>query len=119
MTFKTTVKAGALAAALAIGGTAAMAESADYSDAKLDAFVTAALDVSQMNAELQRDLQAAETPEEQQQIATEAQAEAKSRIEAADGITVEEYAAIGQELQTDQELAARVSAMVEDRVEQQ
>ncbi|WP_121064375.1 DUF4168 domain-containing protein [Chachezhania antarctica] len=118
MTFTTTLKAGAVATVLGLGGTAALAQAADYSDAKLDDFVTAALEVSQVTAQAQQDLQAAQTDAERQQITTQAQAEAQAHIEETDGITVEEYVSIGQALQNDQDLADRINLMVAERTKQ-
>lgn len=114
-----TLKAGAMALALGVAGTGAFAQAAQYSDEKLEAFVTAAIEVSAMNAEAQQAIQSADTQEEKQELAMSAQAEAEAFIEQAENITVEEYTTIGGQLQSDEDLANRVTALVQEQTQPQ
>lgn len=115
MTYSSPLKAAAAALALGLAATTGAQAQETYSDAKLEAFVTAALQVSDMRDELQAELEAAETEEARQQVVADANADIQSLIESSEGITVEEYTEIGQALGSNEELDARVGALVDEK----
>ena len=93
--------------------TEAPAATAEYSDEMLAAFVSAALDVAELRQSYQARLESSPTPEEQQAIVNEANAEILGVVESAEGITVEEYIEIGQTAADDAELNTRIMALMQ------
>lgn len=119
-----TPRAIALAAATAafgLGATApAFAQTAapeavqtEFSDAKLDAFVTALQDVDAVRETFIPQIQAAEDESEQQQLIQQANVAISDTIDATPDITVEEYVTISQLAQEDPELNQRIVNRVE------
>jgi DMSO/TMAO reductase YedYZ molybdopterin-dependent catalytic subunit len=119
-----TPRALALAAATAafgLGATApAFAQTAapeavqtEFSDAKLDAFVTALQEVDAVRETFIPQIQAAEDESEQQQLIQQANVAISDTIEATPDITVEEYVTISQLAQEDPELNQRIVNRVE------
>ncbi len=132
MTFKTTLTAATMAAGLAIAP-AAMAQSdmedgaqaapngamLAENDAKLDAFVMAALSVSDVRNDYMAQLQSAEDEEAQQSLIQEANTAIVQTVEQAPGITLDEYVAIGEAAGADEELAARINTMITEQQDAQ
>lgn len=81
----------------------------DFSDETLRSFAVAFLEVDQINKEYTPRLQAAQTPEEQQQLQEEASQQMVSAVENSEGITVQEYTSIMQAAQADPELAQKLT----------
>lgn len=112
MTFKTTLTAAVLASGLAFGtAPAAMAQAqpdgavlVQESD-KLDSFVTAALAIDEVRNSYVAQLQTIEDEAEQQALIEEANAAIVQAVEDAEGISLEEYVAIGEAASTDPEIA--------------
>ncbi len=119
MTIKRTLSSVILAAGLAVTpviGTTAMAQdqidgvAVASEDGKIDAFIIAALAVSEVRDAYIAQLQAAESEEQQMQIVEEADAAILQAVEDTPDITVDEYIAIGEAATTDPDLAAEIDA---------
>ncbi len=95
-------------------GDAAASETA-FSDDDLSSFVDAAMAVSDVRDTFIPQVQNAETEEAAQALAQEAVAEMREAVVETDGIDVETYMAIGEAAETDEGLAQRISAIVQDR----
>lgn len=93
------------------------AAAVDTSDAKLEAFVTALLGVEEVRIEYTPQIEAAENEEDQAALVTQANEDIIEKIEAVPDLTVDEYVGIAQAAQQDQELGARIAALVEDQTE--
>jgi hypothetical protein len=91
-------------------------EQAQFTEEKLESFVDAAIEVQTLTESYTPRVQAAETDAEQQAIAEEANAEIRGAIEDAEGITIEEYVAIGEAAQADPALAQRITTLAQERV---
>jgi hypothetical protein len=107
-----------LAAGLALGAApvalaqtapppAAIPEAQSFSDAELETFAVAYLDVQQVGTEWGPRIQGAPSPEEAARLEQEALAEMIERVEA-QGLSVDQYNAILQSAQIDPELQQRV-----------
>lgn len=117
------------ATALALGltlaaapGMAVVAQEADstapapsYDDATLESFVTAAMEVSAVRADYTQQLQAAASEEDAQALVEDANAAMLAAVDEVDGMDVDTYVAIGEAAQQDEQLAARITALVEER----
>lgn len=79
-------------------------------DSMIDAFIEAALAVAETRQGYLAQLEATNDESEQMAIVQAADAAILDVVEAAEGITVEEYIAIGEAAATDPELAARIDA---------
>ncbi|WP_300540696.1 DUF4168 domain-containing protein [Maricaulis sp.] len=112
--------AAALAAALTAGTAAAPALAQDaagmqeqapqtfeLTDEQVLAFIEAAQGINALVQEIQPQIQAAETPEAQQQIQQDAQAQMAGIVEEA-GLTVVEYNSIANAARNDESVAARI-----------
>ena len=80
------------------------------SDSDIDAFVLAALEVSQVRDAYLERLQQTQSETEQQTIVEEANAAILQVVEDAAGITIDEYVAIGEAAMADPELSAEIDA---------
>lgn len=89
---------------------AAQQTTVDLSDANLLKFSVAMDSIQKVGAEYEGKFQAAETPEQAQQVQQEAQAEMVKAVEAA-GLTADEYNAIAQQAQQDEALRNKILAM--------
>ena len=89
------------------------AQSADYSQAKLEAFVKAALHVEAILTRWKPQIASAEG-ERKEAIKKQVNAELQTAINQADGITLEEYGQIVQATREDQALAQRVGKIYQD-----
>jgi hypothetical protein len=138
MTHAKNFTAGALAALLALGSAPVVAQTsgsdgstdampqngtsesagttAEFSKDKIDAFVLAAVDLSEVRSEYQQKIAQASTEDEKQQLAVEGQAKMAEAVEQADGITIEEYTEIGTAAQSDPELAQRLTMLIEEKM---
>ena len=105
-----------LAGILAIASTTAVHAQAQYDDAKLESFVTAAIAVNALVEQWTPRIQNAENESQAAELRTQANEELKAAIEATQGITVEEYREIGRAIQGDPELMGRVAKIYDARV---
>lgn len=96
---------------------APQASEIDMSDEKLEAFVTALLGVEEVRIEYTPQIEAADSEEDQAELVNEANEKIISKIDAVDELTVDEYVSIAQAAQQDQELGARIAALVEEQSE--
>ncbi|WP_292285766.1 DUF4168 domain-containing protein [Marivita sp.] len=85
----------------------------DFSDAKLDAFVTALQDVDAVRQTYIPQIEATGDPEEQQDLVDEANTAITDTIEGTPDISVDEYVTIAQLAQQDPELNQRIVDRVE------
>ncbi len=92
---------------------APQANEVDMSDAKLEAFVTALLGVEEVRIDYTPQIEAAGTEEEQAALVNQANEEIIEKIDAVPDLTVDEYVTIAQVAQQDQELGARIAALVD------
>jgi Domain of unknown function (DUF4168) len=88
---------------------------ASFSEEKLRSFVTAALQVTEIQQSYQATIAEAETPEAQQELVAQANTEMAEAIETTPGITIEEYVAIGEAAQADPALGDRISAIAAEQ----
>lgn len=84
-----------------------------YSDDELRSFVVAALEVQRINNTYLPKLQAATTPEEQQQVREEASVEMVQAVEK-NGLSVDKYKEILDQARTNPEVASRVKEHVKN-----
>ena len=101
--------AAALAFALAVSGPIWAQAQPEFSDQQLESFVVAALAVDQVIREWNPRIQAAENDVQSAQLREQARAELIEVVTRADGITLEEYQAIGRAAKANPELAARIN----------
>ncbi len=90
-----------------------------YSEEKLESFVDAAIEVQTLMESYTPRVQEAATEAEQQALAEEANTEIRDAISESEGITLEEYVEIGEAAQADPALAQRITAMAQERAEEQ
>jgi hypothetical protein len=122
MTFKTSLTAAILASGLAFGtAPAALAQDQPdgaalvQQDAKLDSFVMAAGAVDEVRNTYVMQLQSIEDEAEQQSLIQEANAAIVQAVEEAEGITLEEYVAIGEAAAADPEIAAQIESIMREQ----
>lgn len=122
MTLKTTLTAAVLASGLAFGTVPAALAQAQPDGAalvqeerKLDSFVVAALAVDEVRNAYVAQLQTLEDEAAQQALIEEANVAIVQAVEDAEGITLEEYVAIGEAASTDPEIAAQLDTMMRER----
>lgn len=121
MTFKTTLTAAVLATGLTFGAApAAFAQTQPdgaalvQEEGKLDSFVVAALAVDEVRNTYVAQLQNVEDEAAQQSLIEEANAAIVQAVEDAEGITLEEYVAIGEAASADPEIAAQLDSMMRE-----
>ena len=121
MTFKTTFTAAVLASGLALGtAPAVMAQMQQdgaalvQEDGKLESFVMAAFAVDEVRNTYVAQLQTLEDETAQQALIEEANVAIVQAIEDAEGITLEEYVAIGEAAAADPEIAAQLDTMMRE-----
>ncbi len=90
---------------------------AAYDEQKLRSFVTAFLQVDQINRQYAAQMQEAESPEAQQQVQSQAIDEMVAVVQGADGISVEEYNSIIETAQASPELAQQINELIREQVE--
>ena len=91
---------------------AAGAETAAFSEEKLQAFVTAALEVSSIQQEATAQLQETQDEAAQATLVDQANADMVAAIEAVEGISVPEYVEIAEAAQADPALRAEIEEMI-------
>jgi hypothetical protein len=89
----------------------------EMTDAKLEAFVTALLEVEEVRQDYTPQIEAATSEEAQTELVNQANAEIIAKIDAVPDLTVEEYVTIAQVAQQDQALGERIAMMVETQME--
>jgi len=104
-----------LLAATAVG--TANAQDA-VSDAKIHAFLTAAMSVNKVIEEWDPRIKGAESQEAADDLIAQANAEAVAAIEATDGISPDEYSQIAQSAQSDPALSARIEEIYQQSFSQ-
>ena len=103
-----------LAGALTAVGHGAAAQET-YSDAQLDSFTDAAMQVNEIAAEYRPQIEGAGSEEEAQTLMQEAGTEMEAAIEDADGITVDEYKQIVESARNDPQLRDRIGRILQDK----
>ena len=114
-TVRAAVRAAFLAAAMSIGLGTALAQE-EFPDAKLDSFVTAAIQVEQLIAEWSPKIEGAADEAAANQMREEANAELEAAIESTDGISVAEYQEIATAARTDAELSQRLKEIYDQKM---
>jgi len=122
MTLKTTLTAFVLASGLALGAApAVLAQSQPdgaelvQEDGKLDSFVTAALAIDEVRNSYVAQLQTIEDEAAQQALIEEANVAIVQAVENAEGISLEEYVAIGEAASTNPDVAELLDAAMRAR----
>ncbi|MGR3454812.1 DUF4168 domain-containing protein [Pseudooceanicola sp.] len=95
--------------------TAPEMQAADFTDAQLEGFIEATVKLQELQTTYLPQIEAAETDADKRALAEEARTEMTSAVEETEGLDVETYNRIGQAAQTDEELNARLVAMLQDR----
>lgn len=108
-------QSGAAAEQGATGPAPTQQDAAAYPDTLLEAFATAAVEVSEVRADYARRLAEAEDRGEAEALVSEAQERMIAAVEAEEDITVEQYSAIATSAETDPELAERLALLIEER----
>lgn len=98
----------AAAAAILFAGMAA-AQNGKYDEAKIDAFVEAAVKVTQIRQQWIPKIQSAGSEEETQKLSQQAVAEMRTAIDGVDNISPEQYDQIAMAMQKDKDLAERIN----------
>lgn len=91
----------------------AEAPSEDFSEAQLESFIEATVKIQELRSSFMPQIEAAETEEDKQALAVQAQDEMKAAVDGTEGLDVATYNRIGQAAQTDQELNARLVTMLQ------
>jgi len=124
MTYRTKIAAIATGATLALSGGAfaqdatdemAPLEQQDFEADQLDAWVVAFFEVMSVRERYDAPLQAAETEEQQIAIIEEANTEIMAAIEDVNGMDIDTYEEIAMALQSDPELAERLTRRIEEQ----
>lgn len=97
---------------------AATSETANFSDAELQSFVEAASDIAEIRQEFAAEIQGAQDGDQVKQLQEQALSEMRAAIDATDGIDVEQYNAIGAASQSDAEVNDRLTAMMQQHMQQ-
>ena len=120
MKFRTTISAMLAAAGLAVA-TPVMAQEAvepsditaeEVTDTQVDAFVEALISLEELRVEYTPRMKDAETQEDREALAKEADAAAQELIADVDNITVADYLAIGQAARQDKALSKRINERI-------
>lgn len=90
-------------------------QAAEFTDAQLESFIEATVKLQELQSAYLPQIEAAETDADKRALAQEARTEMTSAVEATEGLDVETYNRIGQAAQTDEDLNARLVAMLQDR----
>lgn len=113
-----TSSAAVLGLTLAIGwGSAAVAQQ-QFDEETLSSFAVAAVQIQQIGEAAQQQLQAAEAPDQEQQVQMQAQQQMLQAVEA-EGLTVEQYNEIATAAQADPELAQQIEQHFAEAAQQQ
>ncbi len=93
-------------------------QAASYSDEQLRSYAQAAIQVQQINMAMEQATQNTSDPDELQSVQQQAYADLE-RVIQENGLTVDEYNAIGSLAQTDEETRNKVTAYFQEAQEQQ
>ena len=118
MTLVTAIRSLGLAILLLVTAVGAANAQAAVSDAKIHAFLTAALSVNEVIEEWTPRINGAESEEAANDLIAQANAEAEAAIEATDGISPDEYKEIAQAAQNDPALSARIEQIYQQSFSQ-
>lgn len=110
------VRAALVVAALSLGLGPALAQQQDFSDAKLDSFVEAAIQVEQLITEWSPKIEGAADQTAADEMRQEANAELEAAIEATDGITVNEYQEIAAAARANPDLSERLKDIYQQKL---
>jgi hypothetical protein len=91
----------------------------EFNQAKLESFVTAAIEVSKLVQQWSPRIQKAENQKQAKTMTEQANSEIEDAVEKSGGITVEEYKQIAQAARSDAKLTARIERIFKDRMGQQ
>ena len=108
MRLTTSLKAFALTIVLGLAAFGPASAEGHLSDAKLQAFVAAAVSASKVIEHWTPRIDSAESQEAIEELLAQANTELAAAIEGTDGITLEEYREIAQAAQADPGLSARI-----------
>jgi hypothetical protein len=112
---KRTVRSLVIATVMAMVATAGAWGQEQYSDAQLQAFLTAAIKVDQVIQDWTPKIRAAQSSQEQEQLVQSLSAEILQTIQATNGLTIDEYKAITEQATNDPQLAQRLEKMLRDQ----
>lgn len=115
MKMTTSLPALALAFMLGLAAFAPARAESEVSDAKLQAFVAAAVSVTELIEQWSPRIESAESQEAADELLAEANSELIDAIEATDGITVDEYKEISEAAQADPSLSARIEEIFQQQ----
>jgi hypothetical protein len=104
-----------LALALVASGSVWAQTQTDFTDQKLDSFVVAAIAVDEVIREWNPRIEDAENAEQAARLREEANGALVETIARTDGITLDEYQAIGEAAQSDQDLATRINEIYQEK----
>lgn len=121
MIFSRTFTAVAAAVGLALAGPASVAlaqegkaqAQAELSAQKVEAFALAAFEVAQIQQKYRPEYQAAQTDAEKRALVEKVNEEMRLAVKATDGISVEEYIAIGRTASQDEDLSKKITARIQ------
>jgi hypothetical protein len=111
---RNTLSAAALALVLAASAPASAQTGPEFSDAQLRSFVVAAVAVDGLIRQWNPRIQGAESAEQAAELREQANAELVEAITRTEGMTVEQYQAIGQAAQADPDLKARITEIYQE-----
>ena len=94
----------------------APAATSAYSDEQLRSFAVATLQIQEVGQEYQPRMEAAETTEQQQQLAQEANAQMVQIVEQVEGITVPEYNEIAEAARANPEIMQQINPLIGEEV---
>jgi hypothetical protein len=95
----------------------ALAQEAQYDEAVLEAFVTAAIAITEVEQEYTAQLAEATSEAEQQELIAAANEQIIGAIESTPGVDVETYIEISEAAQADPDLSQRLIAMAQEQQE--
>lgn len=93
--------------ALTVGGPAAHAQSQEFSEQQLEAFVASLDEISAISRRMQQEINEAEDPEQVEKIRSDANQQMVQAIRQA-GLDVETYNEISRTMRTDEQLAEQI-----------
>lgn len=94
-------------------------EVAEFSDAELQGFVEAASEIAKIRQDFAAQIQAANDGEQVKALQEEALTEMRAAIDSVEGLDVAQYNAIGAASQSDAEVNQRLTAMMQQHMEQE
>ncbi len=95
----------------------APAATVDVGEDKLRSFAVATLEIQKITRQYQPRIQQAGSPEEQQDLARQANEEMVMVVEQAEGITVEEYNAIAESARGNPEMVQQINSLIAEASE--